>query len=74
MRGIRVFESHSNFVPVRIESIDMTELKDYLSQNGILIRLFEDHGEIIARIAIAELEIMRKTAALIKEYIKKEEQ
>ena len=74
VRGIRVFESHSNFVPVRIESIDMTELKDYLSQNGILIRLFEDHGEIIARIAIAELEIMRKTAALIKEYIKKEEQ
>lgn len=68
--GIRVFESHSNFVPVRIESIDMMDLKEYLSKHGILIRLFDDHGEIIARIAIAEWDLMKKTAELIKEYVK----
>jgi len=72
VNGIRVFESHSNFVPVRIESVDMAELKEYLADNGILIRLFEDQGEVIARIAIAELDIMKKTATLIKKYVKKE--
>lgn len=70
MEGIRVFESHSNFVPVRIESVDMTGLKEYLSNHGILIRLFEDHGEIVARIAIAEWNVMKETAELIKQYVK----
>lgn len=69
--GIRVFESHSNFVPVRVESVDMAALKEYLNNNGILIRLFEDHGEVMARITIAELDIMKKTAALIKQYVKR---
>lgn len=69
VEGIRVFESYSNFVPVRIETVDMADLKEYLKNNGILIRLFEDHNEIIARIAIAEIKVMKKTAALIKQYI-----
>lgn len=68
--GIRVFESYSNFVPVRIESVNMAALKEYLNNNGILIRLFEDYGEVMARITIAELDIMKKTAALIKQYVK----
>jgi len=70
IEGIRVFESHSNFVPVRIESVDMTDLKAYLGRHGILIRLFDDHGEIIARIAIAEEKVMKETAELIKQYMK----
>lgn len=72
IEGIRVFESHSNFVPVRIESVDMADLKDYLSKHGILIRLFDDYGEIVARIAIAEWDVMKKAAALIKAYVKGE--
>ncbi len=70
VEGIRVFESHSNFVPVRMESVDMTDLKEYLGRHGILIRLFDDHGEIIARIAIAEEKVMKDTAELIKQYVK----
>lgn len=70
IEGIRVFESHSNFVPVRIESVDMTDLKEYLSKHEILIRLFDDHGEIIARIAIAEWDVMKETAELIKQFMK----
>lgn len=70
VEGIRVFESHSNFVPIRIESVDMADLKEYLGDHGVLIRLFEDHGEILARIAIAELDIMKETATLIKQYVK----
>jgi len=69
--GIRVFESYSNFVPVRIENADMTDLKEFLRENGILIRLFEDHGEILARIAIAELDVMKKTVELIRNYIER---
>lgn len=67
--GIRVFQSHSNFVPVSIAGINMYELKEYMQQNGILIRLFNDHDEVLARIAVAELEVMEKTAELIKNFL-----
>lgn len=67
--GIRVFQSHSNFVPVSITGINMYELKEYLQKKGILIRLFNDHDEVLARIAVAELEVMEKTVELIKEFL-----
>ncbi len=66
---IRAFESHSNFIPVRIDNVDMQGLKDYLFENGIMIRLFSDHGEVLARISIADENTMAHTVKLIKEYM-----
>lgn len=68
--GVRAFDSKSNFVAVRMNGIDMNYLKETLKQNGILIRLFEDHDETIARIAIAREEIMEKTVAIFKTIVK----
>lgn len=66
--GIRVFQSDSNFVAVRIENKDLRSLKRLLEKNNILIRLFEDHGEIVARIAIALRDEMEKTAQIIERF------
>ena len=72
MPGVRAFQSSSNFIPVYIEGVNMDELKKYLKENGILIRLFEDKGEVLARIAVAEKSIMRETTTIIERYIKNE--
>ena len=69
--SVRVFQSCANFVPVRIEYVDMQELKEALKQNGILIRLFEDRSEIVARIAIADREIMENVAKTIEGFVRK---
>ena len=68
--GVRVFDSKANFVAVRINGMDMNYLKEELKQQGILIRLFEDDGETIARIAIAKQDIMKKVITFIKELVK----
>lgn len=67
--GIRAFQSCSNFVAVKIENADMQRIKDVLKENGILIRLFQDKKEVIARIAISEMDIMRRTVKVIKEIL-----
>lgn len=64
--GVRAFDSKSNFVAVRMNGIDMNYIKETLKQDGILIRLFDDYDETIARIAIARKEIMEKTVDIIK--------
>ena len=45
-------------------------LKNLLEKNGILIRLFEDRGEIIARIAISLKSEMEKTVQIIEAFVK----
>lgn len=65
--GVRAFQSCSNFVAVKIENMDMQRIKDVLKENGILIRLFQDKKEVIARIAISEMEVMRRTVNIIKD-------
>lgn len=64
--GVRAFQSCSNFVAVKIENVDMQKIREVLKENGILIRLFEDKEEVIARITISEMEIMKRTLDIIK--------
>lgn len=64
--GIHAFDSGSNFVAVRMDGADMVGVKETLKQQGILIRLFEDHGEVLARIAISHKGIMEKVVGLLK--------
>lgn len=68
--GVRVFQSASNFVAVKIENADLRKVQEVLKKEGILIRLFEDEKELVARIAIADKKTMDKTVGIIKEYIK----
>lgn len=67
--SVRVFQSCSNFVAVRIENVDMHELREVLKQNGILIRLFEDQNELMGRIAISDRTVMEKTVRVMKDFI-----
>ncbi len=67
--GVRAFQSCSNFVAVKIENADIQRIKEILKENGILIRLFEDKKEAVARIAISERTIMENTVNIIRENI-----
>ncbi len=73
IQGIRAFQSCSNFVAVKIENVDMQKLREALKKEGILIRLFEDEKELVARIAIADKQTMEQTINLIKKYISENE-
>ena len=65
--NVRAFQSCSNFVAVRMENTDIQQMREVLRENGILIRLFEDKKEMIARITISERNIMEKTVNIIRE-------
>lgn len=67
--NVRAFQSDCNFVAVKIENIDMKELKNVLQESGLLIRLFEDNGEVVARISIAQMDVMAETVRVIKRYL-----
>ena len=47
-------------------------MKEVLKKNDILIRLFSDKNEAIARIAISEKETMEKTVQIIKNQLLRE--
>lgn len=69
MSGIRAFQSDCNFVAVKIEHVNMKELKDILEKDGLLIRLFEDNGDAIARVTIADMDTMKKAVFAIQNYL-----
>lgn len=64
--GVRAFQSCSNFVAVKMENTDVHKIKEALKEGGILIRLFEDNKELLARIAISDMEMMKKAADIIR--------
>lgn len=70
--SVRAFQSCSNFVAVKAEHADMQRVKEILKENGILIRLFNDKEEPVARIAISDRETMEKTVQLMKSCIEGE--
>lgn len=67
--GIRAFRSCCNFVPVQITGINMRELQVYMKENDILIRLFSDRDEVMARITIADKKTMEKVVQLIQKFV-----
>lgn len=70
--GVRAYQTSSNFIPVFIDGADMNNLQQYLKDNGILIRLFNDNSDVLARIAVAEKKVMNKTGQLIKAFLENE--
>lgn len=67
IEGIRAFASYSNFVAVKAEQIDLHELQMGLKNLGIRIRLFIDGDECLARITIAQKDVMERLIAFIKQ-------
>lgn len=67
IEGIHAFRSGSNFVAVRMDGVDMEHVKEALKQQGVLIRLFEDHGEMLARIAVSNRGMMEKVVKLLRQ-------
>lgn len=64
---VHAFVSHSNFVAVQADDMDLKLLQKELREKGILIRLFFDEDDCLARIAISDRMTMEKTLEFIKE-------
>lgn len=56
--GVKAFQSDSNFVYLSINICDVEKLKEYMKENGFLIRVFDDGTKKHLRITIAQKEIM----------------
>ncbi len=68
MKGIKAFNSAANFIFIHFDGIDVQKLKDYLAENGILVRLWTEGGQLSMRITVAPKEEMDKTLKLISAF------
>lgn len=72
LANVKAFKSATNFVFIHFDnSIDTQKLKDYLAQNGILVRLWTENGQLAMRVTVAPKEWMDKAFNLIKEFLGK---
>ena len=69
--GVTAFESDANFVFIHFKEIDTQSLKDYLQENGYLVRLWTEGSNLAMRVTLDRIEVMEKVVSLIKEFIKK---
>ena len=66
--GIKAFNSAANFIFIHFDGIDVQALKDYLAENGILVRLWTEGGELSMRITVAPKTEMDRTLELIRTF------
>ena len=79
IKGVKAYKSAANFIFIRFnenlgendKEIDVQALKDYLSQNGYLTRLWTEENHLSMRITVAPEEEMNKVLELIKEFVEK---
>lgn len=70
--GVKAFDSAANFVFIHFsESTDVQALKDYLAQNGYLVRLWTEGSRLAMRVTLDRKETMEKVVALMKEFLEK---
>lgn len=70
--GVKAFDSAANFVFIHFsENTDVQALKDYLAQNGYLVRLWTEGSRHAMRVTLDRKETMEKVAALMKEFLEK---
>ena len=70
--GVKAFDSAANFVFIHFsENTDVQALKDYLAQNGYLVRLWTEGSRLAMRVTLDRKETMEKVAALMKEFLEK---
>ena len=79
IKGIKAYKSAANFIFIRFnegltdkdKEIDVQSLKDYLSENGYLTRLWTEGSHLSMRITVAPKPDMDKVLNLIKEFVNK---
>lgn len=70
--GVKAFDSAANFVFIHFsENADVQALKDYLAQNGYLVRLWTEGSRLAMRVTLDRKETMEKVVALMKEFLEK---
>lgn len=70
--GVKAFDSAANFVFIHFsENTDVQALKDYLAQNGYLVRLWTEGSRLAMRVTLDRKETMEKVVALMKEFLEK---
>lgn len=57
---VKVFRSEANFVFIRLQSADANQVKAFMEENNILIRLFTDKEDLRLRITIAPRDVMER--------------
>ena len=69
---VKAFDSAANFVFIHFsENTDVQALKDYLAQNGYLVRLWTEGSRLAMRVTLDRKETMEKVVALMKEFLEK---
>ena len=79
IKGIKAYKSAANFIFIRFnehntdkdKEIDVQSLKDFLSENGYLTRLWTEGSHLSMRITVAPKPDMDKVLNLIKEFVNK---
>ena len=79
IKGIKAYKSAANFIFIRFnenlgekdKEIDVQALKDFLSSNGFLTRLWTEGSHLSMRITVAPQPDMDKVLTLIKEFVEK---
>lgn len=70
--GVKAFDSAANFVFIHFsENTDVQALKDYLAQNGYIVRLWTEGSRLAMRVTLDRKETMEKVVTLIKEFLEK---
>ncbi len=67
--GVKAFESAANFVFVHFDGIDVQKMKDFLADEGYLVRLWTEGSQLAIRVTLDEKDVMQKVANLIKDFI-----
>jgi len=68
--GIKPYRSYSNFVFIRLDGYDVQKMKNWMEENGIIVRLFVDKERLAMRITIAPRAIMERALHLFGEACK----
>lgn len=73
-KGIKAYESNSNFVYIKFDELDAELLKNEFEKCNYLVRLFYNNDKIYMRITIAEEKVMNNILKIIdKFFVKKDD-
>jgi histidinol-phosphate aminotransferase len=69
--GVKPYKSYSNFIFIHLDGYDVQKIKNWMEENGIIVRLFIDKDKLAIRITVAPHNIMEQTLSLFSEACKK---
>ena len=64
--NVKAFASASNFVFIRLQKADANQVRAFMEENNILIRLFTDKDALRLRITVAPKDVMERVLFQLK--------